>query len=166
MKHSTNPTRRDFIRLSGLVGAAIGFPTIIPSRVLGADAPSKKIHILQIGCGRIGREMDMPGILKESAARMVACCDLDSLRLADAKEMIEGHYNKNKIDLTVATYGDYREALQHRDIDAVAVSTERDLLIQDAKAVADDMMRFPFELAFGVAFGDLVLASVGRHNLS
>ena len=38
--------------------------------------------------------------------------------------------------------------------DAVAVSTERDLLIQDARAVADDMMRFPFELAFGVAFGD------------
>jgi zinc protease len=38
--------------------------------------------------------------------------------------------------------------------DPVAVGTERDLLLQDALAVADDMMRFPFELAFGVAFGD------------
>lgn len=38
--------------------------------------------------------------------------------------------------------------------DPSAVGTERDLLLQDARAVADDMMRFPFELAFGVAFGD------------
>jgi two-component system chemotaxis response regulator CheB len=53
----------------GLATTAIGFPTIIPSRVLGADAPSNKINILQIGCGRIGREMDMPGILRQNAAR-------------------------------------------------------------------------------------------------
>ena len=33
-----------------VAGAAIGFPTIIPARVLGADAPSNKINIVQIGC--------------------------------------------------------------------------------------------------------------------
>ncbi len=121
MKQPT--TRREFLKVSGLAVAAIGFPTIIPARVLGADAPSKKINILQIGCGRIGRSMDMPGILKQDAARMVAVCDLDSLRLADAKTMVEEHYRKNKVNLTVATDGDYREALQHPDIDAVAVST-------------------------------------------
>ena len=75
-----NTTRRTFVRNMGLAGAAIGFPTIIPSRVLGADAPSNKINILQIGCGRIGRDMDMPGILRQDAARLVAVCDLDSLR--------------------------------------------------------------------------------------
>ena len=123
MKQPTTSTRRDFLRVSGLAGAAIGFPTIIPARVLGADAPSNKINILQIGCGRIGRDMDMPGILKQNAARMVAVCDLDSLRVADAREMVEGYYKKHKIDLKCATYGDYREALQHPDIDAVAVST-------------------------------------------
>lgn len=116
-------SRRKFLRVSGLAGAAFGFPTIIPSRVLGADAPSNKINILQIGCGRIGRDMDMPGILKQNAARMTAVCEIDSLRLADAKELVEGHYRKKNIDLKVATYADYREALQHPDIDAVAVST-------------------------------------------
>jgi myo-inositol 2-dehydrogenase / D-chiro-inositol 1-dehydrogenase len=121
--HSSPSTRRDFLRVSGLAGAALGFPTIIPSRVLGADAPSKKIHILQIGCGRIGRDMDMPGILRQKDARVVAVCDLDSLRLADAKDMVEGHYRKQKIDLKVGTYGDYREALQHGDYDAVSIST-------------------------------------------
>jgi myo-inositol 2-dehydrogenase/D-chiro-inositol 1-dehydrogenase len=123
MKQATVSTRRDFLKVSGLAGTAIGFPTIIPSSVLGADAPSKKINILQIGCGRIGRSMDMPGILKQDAARIVAVCDIDSLRVADAKQMVEEHYNKKKIGITAATYGDYREALQHPDIDAVAVST-------------------------------------------
>ena len=64
-----NTTRRHFLRNTGLAGAALGFPTIIPARELGADAPSKKINILQIGCGRIGRDMDMPGILRQNAAR-------------------------------------------------------------------------------------------------
>jgi myo-inositol 2-dehydrogenase / D-chiro-inositol 1-dehydrogenase len=116
-------TRRTFVRNMGLATTAIGFPTIIPSRVLGADAPSNKINILQIGCGRIGRSMDMPGILRQDAARLVAVCDLDSLRAADGKEMVEGHYKKKNIDLKAAAYGDYREALQHPDIDAVSIST-------------------------------------------
>ncbi len=157
-------TRRDFLRVTGLAGAAIGFPTVIPARVLGADAPSKKIHILQIGCGRIGRDMDMPGILKQNAARMVACCDVDALRLGDAKEMIEGHYRKNKIDLAVATYGDYREALQHSDIDAVAVSTpdfwHAEPVIAAAMAGKDIYVQKPLSmtLAEGRQVSDVVRA--------
>ncbi|MEY3895614.1 MAG: hypothetical protein RLZZ214_1133 [Verrucomicrobiota bacterium] len=123
MKLEKTATRRDFLKSSGLATAALGFPTIIPARVLGADAPSKKINILQIGCGRIGRDMDMPGILRQDAARLVAVCDLDSLRLGDGKEMVESAYRKRGINLTCATYGDYREALQHPDIDAVSIST-------------------------------------------
>jgi myo-inositol 2-dehydrogenase/D-chiro-inositol 1-dehydrogenase len=115
--------RRSFVRNMGLAGAAIGFPTIIPSRVLGADAPSKKINILQIAAGRIGRSMDIPGVLRQDAARLVALCEIDALRLADGKEMVESHYKKKNIDLKVATYGDYREAIQHPDIDAVSIST-------------------------------------------
>lgn len=117
-------SRRSFLKSATLTGTALGFPTIIPSSVLGADAPSNKINILQIGCGRIGRDMDMPGILRhKDAARLVAVCDLDALRVNDAKEMVESHYKKNQINLNVATYDDYRKALTHPDIDAVSVST-------------------------------------------
>jgi zinc protease len=35
------------------------------------------------------------------------------------------------------------------------VAIERDLLIAEATQLADDMFRFPFQLAFGAAFGDL-----------
>ncbi len=118
-----NTTRRNFLLNTGLAGATLGFPTIIPARVLGADAPSKKINILQIGCGRIGRDMDMPGILRQDAARLVAVCDLDALRVADAKTKVEADYSKKDISLTVATYDDYRKALAHPDIDAVSIST-------------------------------------------
>jgi len=118
-------TRRDFLKTALLGGAgALAFPTIIPSRVLGADAPSKKINLLQIGCGRIGREMDMPGWLRHpDLARIVAVCDLDALRVQDAKRLVDESYAKHGIKSDVATYGDYREALQRADVDAVAAST-------------------------------------------
>jgi myo-inositol 2-dehydrogenase / D-chiro-inositol 1-dehydrogenase len=115
-------SRREFLKVSLAGAGALAFPNLIPARVLGADAPSRKINILQIGCGRIGRSMDMPGILKQDAARMIAVCDLDSIRVADGKKYVEETYARKNITLDVATYGDYREALQRKDIDAVAVS--------------------------------------------
>jgi len=117
-------SRRDFLKSSvaGVAGAA-AFPSIIPCSVLGQDAPGRKINVLQIGCGRIGFSMDMPGILKQDAVRMMAVCDLDSVRAADAKQYVEEFYSKKKINVDVKSYGDYREALQNKDIDAVAIST-------------------------------------------
>jgi predicted dehydrogenase len=162
MKSPNVSTRRDFLRVSGLAGAAIGFPTIIPSRVLGAEAPSNKINILQIGCGRIGRSMDMPGILRQNDARLVAVCDVDSLRAKDAKAMVEEHYGKRKIDLTAATYGDYREALQHPDIDAVSISTpdhwHAEPVIAAASAGKDIYVQKPLSMTIeeGRAVSDIV----------
>jgi hypothetical protein len=65
---SMKSSRRTFLKTAG---AAITFPTIIPSHVLGADAPSKTIALGQIGCGRIARDMDMSGLLKCKGAHYV-----------------------------------------------------------------------------------------------
>ena len=76
------PSRRTFLKSS--LGGAVGLtllPNLIPARLLGADAPSKKIHVAQIGCGRMGRS-DLGNVLNEPLARIVAVCDLDSHRLA------------------------------------------------------------------------------------
>ena len=127
MKTTSFVTRRQFLKLSlATTTAAIAVPTLIPSSVLGQGAPSKKIHIGQIGCGRIANEMDLPGILKHDIARVVAVCDLDSKRLAKAKDRVEKHYaGKSGSDkaLSVKAYGDYRELLKDPGIDAVAIST-------------------------------------------
>ncbi|MFZ2641859.1 MAG: Gfo/Idh/MocA family oxidoreductase [Verrucomicrobiia bacterium] len=118
-----NPSRRQFIQRALTGASVLAFPNIIPARVLGADAPSKKVNILQIGCGRIARTLDLPGFLKHDAARVVAVCDLDSIRLADTKRYVEAFYAKKNVSLTVATSSDYREALQRKDVDAVSIST-------------------------------------------
>ena len=120
-------SRRDFLKTSFAATAAASLvPTIIPSSVLGADAPSNKIQIGQIGCGRIANDMDLPGILKQKVARVVAVCDLDSKRLAHAKERVEKFYaGKTGSDtaLAVKAFGDYRDLLKDGQVDAVAIST-------------------------------------------
>jgi predicted dehydrogenase len=103
----------------------VALPTIIPASVLGATAPSKRIHIGQIGCGRIARDMDLPGILKHDIARVVAVCDIDSKRLADGQKLVQDYYTKRKKEdvAAIKTYGDYKDLIKDAGIDAVAIST-------------------------------------------
>ncbi len=161
MNPSDTSSRRNFLRVSGLAGAAIGFPTIIPARVLGADAPSKKINVLQIGCGRIAWQMDMPGVMRQSAARLVAVCDVDSSRVDKAKRFVENHYK----GMNVGTYGDYRAALQHPDIDAVSISTpdhwHAEPVIAAARAGKDIYVQKPLAMTIteGRAVSDAVTAN-------
>src|SRR5664279_145836 len=127
MNNHLHLSRRQFLKTS-LAGAACAsmMPTIIPSSVLGANAPSNKIQIGQIGCGRIANDMDMPGILKHDIARVVAVCDLDSKRLGLAKTRVEKHYagkTGSQTALVVKAYGDYREMLKDGSLDAIAIST-------------------------------------------
>jgi predicted dehydrogenase len=125
----TMPTRRHFLKSAMGAGAlgAFGFPTIVPATVFGRFAPSNLIQVAQIGCGRIGRTSEIPGVLRHSEiARFVAVCDLDTVRLADGKAMIEEHYaRKFQRDgyANVKTFGDYRELLADKSIDAVCIST-------------------------------------------
>src|SRR5690606_13279646 len=87
--------RRSFLKntLATTAGAFV-FPTIIPSHVMGKNPPSDRINIGQIGCGRIGRSLDIPAIMKFDIARVVACCDVDSNRLKAGKGLIESAYAK------------------------------------------------------------------------
>src|SRR5215469_8378803 len=91
--HRNSLSRRKFMKTAGLGAAAIsGMPLIVPSRLLGADAPSKRIRVGQIGCGRIGRTHDMPGVWKSGLADYVAVCDLDSKRATGGKTLVESFY--------------------------------------------------------------------------
>ena len=120
--------RREFLAGSTAAVAAgvVGFPMIVPARVLGKEAPSNKINIGQIGCGRIARSHDLPGTMQHEAARVVAVSDLDSNRMKDGKALVEGFYAKktgNSQYMNVTMYGDYKDMLANPDIDAVIIST-------------------------------------------
>ena len=120
--------RRNFIQKVALgTASTIGFPTIVPAHVLGGEnAPSNKINIGQIGCGRIARSHDLPGTWKFDKARIMAVCDLDKNRTLDTKNLVEDFYTKktgNSHYIDVKMYDDYRELLLNKDIDAVMIST-------------------------------------------
>jgi predicted dehydrogenase len=119
--------RRNFINKTALGTAAmVGFPTIVPAHVLGKDAPSNKINIGQIGCGRIARGHDIQDTIRFDDARYIAVCDLDARRVMDAKKLVNQYYKEKTGSDTyvdVKTYGDYREMLLNKDIDAVVIST-------------------------------------------
>ena len=123
-------TRRDFVKsaVKGTVGTGIavaGFPTIVPASVIGKNSPSNTINVGAIGNGRISRDHDMPGVLRYERARITGVCDLDSKRVDLAKKMVNDYYSKKtgKSYDGVTTYGDYRELLNNKDIDAVLIST-------------------------------------------
>ncbi|NHF61231.1 Gfo/Idh/MocA family oxidoreductase [Flavobacteriaceae bacterium TP-CH-4] len=119
--------RRKFIKDTSISAAgAVAFPSIVPSHVLGKNAPSNKINIGQIGCGRIARVHDIPDTIRFEDTRFVGVCDVDSKRAADAKILVDGFYKEktgkaNYMD--TKTYGDYREMLLKTEIDAVIIST-------------------------------------------
>lgn len=118
--------RRQFITRSTVGSAPFIFPAIVPSSVFGQSAPSNKINVGQIGCGRIARDHDMPGTMQYDDVRLIAVSDLDSNRMREGKEFVEKYYTDktgrdNFIDVTM--YGDYKELLDNKDIDAVIIST-------------------------------------------
>ena len=119
--------RRNFIKKTSTASAATFLaPTILPSGIFGKTTANKKINIGQIGCGRIARDHDMPGVMQYDNARLIAVCDVDSNRMKDAKKLVETYYSKktesNKA-VDVKMYGDYKEMLQNKYIDAVVIST-------------------------------------------
>lgn len=129
-KGRLTPSRRDFLKTTGggALGAAAalgGFPSIVPASVLGPSAPGNRINVGAIGVGRISRGHDMPGVWKFDTARIVAVCDLDAKRVDDGKRLVNGYYAKKTGQPYngVTGYGDYRELLANRDIDAVIIST-------------------------------------------
>lgn len=116
-------TRRSFLRRSVVSSAGLfALPNILTRSLFAADAPSKLIHIAQIGCGREGR-VDVEGTMAHPLARVVAICDLDSKRAASAQELVANFYKKKgELGIKIDAYHNYREVLARPDIDAVIVS--------------------------------------------
>lgn len=132
-KKNQHVTRRRFLK-SGVMSTigTFAIPTIVPSVVLSCKsrtssgpAPSDMINIGAIGVGRISTVHDMPEVIKYDGARIIAVCDVDSKRVAAAKEFLKTEYEKKlgrPYDIDPAGYEDYRELLQSPGIDGVICS--------------------------------------------
>jgi len=119
-----NLNRRSFIKKTTTTAfATAAIPTIVPSSVFGKNAPSNRIQIGQIGCGRIARTHDMPGTMQHEVAQMVAVCDVDLNRMNDGKLLVDNYYQKKGQKVDTKMFENYQELIAHKDIDAVIVST-------------------------------------------
>jgi predicted dehydrogenase len=114
----TNVSRRAFLAGMGAVAAA---PYIMPAAAMGADgktAPSNRINIGVVGTGSQANGLTENAI-KHKNVRVIALCDVDQNRLAEAKKKVDGFYENTDCQ----THSDYRELLARKDIDAVIVAT-------------------------------------------
>ena len=108
-------TRRSFVKSA----AVVGLPMIIPASVLGQNAPSNRINIGMIGMGRQAKQYNLGQFLGSQDTRVVAVCDVDRWRLANAKNQVDNRYQSNDCK----AYGDFREVIARDDIDAIMNST-------------------------------------------
>ncbi len=124
-KREDGISRRRFLQTSLGAAAVAGFPAIVPARVLGQMAPSKQINVGAIGVGRISRGHDLPAILRNDSARVMAVCDLDANRVVEGKKFVNDFYAKKsgKPYDGVTGYSNFRELLANKDVDAVVIST-------------------------------------------
>ncbi len=116
-------TRRSFVTTSAI--ASVGF-TIIPRFVLGGKgftAPSDKINLGFIGTGKQSRSL-MHSFYDK--AQIVAGAEVDTQKIDLFETTLSKYYAKlNGTDgyKGFTKYGDFREMLNRKDIDAVVIST-------------------------------------------
>lgn len=120
-------TRRKFLKATTTAGiAAIAAPTIIPSSVLGANAPSNRITLGLIGVGDHGTNVDLKGFLYQQDAQVVAVSDVDTTLIDRAKKLTGAtyseRYGKSEYKGIYSTQ-DWRELVARDDIDAICVAT-------------------------------------------
>ena len=118
--------RRRFLKSAGLAAAAAAAPTILPSRLLGAQAPGNRVNLAFIGTGRQAQGLNIPQFIAVPGVHVVAVCDVDAWRMHEAKGLVERTYAAQSSSGSYtgcATHRDFREVLARRDVDAVMIST-------------------------------------------
>ncbi len=107
MNHRLPFSRRAF------VGAAA--PLFLPASVFGQKAPANRITVGVIGVGRQTVQVNLKQFLAMPDVQVVAVCDVDAWRLANARQQVEG------VDKGCKTFRDSNELLADKSIDAIFV---------------------------------------------
>src|SRR2546426_907981 len=122
-------TRRELLR--NAVGATVGamlMPEVIPASALGRGrtAPSNRIILAHIGVGGQGTQHVVGGIWTQAGGmtgrddvQVVAVCDVNAQRRENAFNQVNQRYGNKDC----ATYGDFRELLARKDLQAVLIAT-------------------------------------------
>ncbi len=128
--------RRQFFKQSTVIAGAFAAPSIIPSYVLGQEAPSEKLNIGMIGLGWRGFQL-MEQAYRNPNIQIAALADVDRPYLLHAQGFLDGHEGVDRKwiegggsqmkrvsmpEKAVEAYADYERMLERKDIDAVIIA--------------------------------------------
>lgn len=171
--------RRSFLRRTAATAAACAVPCLVPSSVLGLNAPSNRIHLGCIGTGNQGIN-DMNGFLRHRDAQIVVVCDVNTGSCDYPRERYRGREPAQKIvndyyagknragqykgcDACI----DFREVIARDDIDAVLIVTPDHWhavqTIMAAQAGKDIYCEKPLSLT--ISEGRAMVEAVRRHSV-
>jgi predicted dehydrogenase len=176
---SESSTRRDFLKTTAVLSAALSAPLVVPSSVFGATAPSNRIHVGFIGCGNQST-VDLPAFLGHDDCQVLAVCDVNTasygyrtpeqfLGRKPAQEKVNAFYAARKASGAYkgcGAYNDFRDMLARQDIDAVAIVVPDHwhalMVIMAAKAGKDIYCEKPLSLTVG--HGQAMVKAVREHK--
>jgi predicted dehydrogenase len=163
-----NISRRHFIHA---VTAAAAAPCIWTrtARAAQGSSPNNRIVLGVIGCGVRARTLISRGFIHRPDVQFTAVCDADRTRREAARDAIESRYRAAGEGASFKgckVYGDYREMLADKDLDAVIIAAPDHwhaiLTIEACKAGKDVYCEKPLTLTLHEA--GLVAQAVRKHK--
>src|ERR1039458_9099499 len=101
-------------------------PLFLPASVFGQKAPSNRITVGVIGVGRQTVTVNLKQFLAMPDVPVVAVCDTDARRLANARQQVEASYanpTASGVYKGCKTFRDSNQLLADEGIDAVFIGT-------------------------------------------
>ena len=173
-------TRRQLLKRAAFGAAAVwAAPAIVPSSVLGAFAPSNRIHLAEIGTGNQS-QVDLPAFLQQADAQVVAVCDVNagSYGYKTPQQFLGRKPGQDRVNAYYArktgagqykgcdAYRDFREVLARPDVDAVVLVVPDHwhavMTVMAAKAGKDIYCEKPLSLT--VRDGREMVKAVRQHQ--
>ncbi len=114
-------TRRQLLKKAAGASSALLAPFVVPASVLGKNgevAPSERIVLGGIGIGGRGQHV-LGDLMANREVQFVAICDVRAERRKAIKNMADSKYGNKDC----ATYRDFFELLDRKDIDTVLIAT-------------------------------------------
>lgn len=131
MNHRQGMSRRGFLARSVGALVASGLPLWYAKEIVAFDeeqsakvrrvGPNDKIRFGLIGCGGMGRA-NVGRFIGRPDCQLVALCDVDARHLEQAANQFKEQAAKSGVE-KLATYRDYRELVDRKDLDFVIVGT-------------------------------------------
>lgn len=157
-------SRRGFLKKTTLAASLLAIPSVVPSSIFGANAPSERINIGCIGVGNMGVS-NCKSFLNSEQTQVIAICDVERGCQQDGhkyfgtesvRNMVNTFYsekNSSGIYKGCDVYEDFRDVLTRQDIDAVVISTPDHwhvpIAVAAAKAGKDIYCEKPLTLTIG-----------------